>query len=215
MSYSLSKKVLESDFVREVMKRSGQNILECYQCGKCSAGCPLRYQMDLQPNQIMRLVQLGMREELFDNKTIWMCISCETCTTRCPREMEPARVMDALRCMAYAKESNKEPAPGSFLRELRSRAYQGLLHALGMEAKDSVRIFNAVFLENVRRHVRSFEISLIGGSNTGTGYLVRNMLKAPIMLLKGKMQFFPEKANKKKKMERIFAKVEEAENTKI
>ncbi len=215
MSYFLSRQIVNSDFVHEVMKRSGQNILSCYQCGKCSAGCPMRYQMDLQPNQIMRLVQLGMMDAAFNSNSIWMCISCETCTTRCPREMEPARVMDTLRSMSYARESARQLSPGQWFRELGSRLGQALLGAFNMEVKDNVRTFNSVFLENVRRQGRSFEMSLIGGSNTSTGYLVRNILKAPIMLLKGKMEFIPERVARMKKIEKIFEKVEESENTKI
>ncbi len=215
MAYLLNRRVLDSDVVHEVEKRSGQNILECYQCGKCSAGCPMRYQMDLQPNQVMRLVQLGMIDEVFESKTIWMCISCETCTTRCPREMDPARVIDTLRAMLHAREGEKEFEAGPRLRVFGSRIAQGLRQLLSMRTQDNVRTFNSVFLENVRRQGRNFEMSLIGGSNTSTGYLVRNVLKAPIMLLKGKMEFLPEKVNKRKKLERIFEEVEKAEKTKI
>ena len=69
----------------------------CYQCGKCTAGCPLSSAMDLMPNQILRLLQLGEYEQVLQCRTIWHCASCLTCAGRCPKAVDPARVMEALR----------------------------------------------------------------------------------------------------------------------
>ena len=73
-----------SSFVAEVERLSGQKLLACYQCGKCSAGCPMAAHMDILPNQLIRMAQLGMREQLLASKSIWMCVSCLTCNSRCP-----------------------------------------------------------------------------------------------------------------------------------
>ena len=108
MKWEITHEVLRSDFVKEVELRSGQSVTACYQCGKCSAGCPICFDMDYSPNQIMRMIQLGMRDEVLSSRSIWLCASCETCTTRCPREVDLASIMDALRRMAH-REGAKTP----------------------------------------------------------------------------------------------------------
>jgi heterodisulfide reductase subunit C len=66
----------------------------CYQCRKCSGGCPLTFAMDLLPDQVIRLALLGQEERVLSNRTPWVCSSCETCTTRCPNGIDIAGVMD-------------------------------------------------------------------------------------------------------------------------
>ncbi|MBI4740616.1 MAG: 4Fe-4S dicluster domain-containing protein [Betaproteobacteria bacterium] len=93
----LSASRLSSPFVAQVEKISGQKLLACYQCGKCSAGCPMAAHMDLLPNQILRLAQLGMEEKLLASRAIWICVSCMTCNTRCPKDVRIAEVIEAIR----------------------------------------------------------------------------------------------------------------------
>jgi heterodisulfide reductase subunit C len=97
MRTTLSRKKIVSPFVTKVQQLSGQNLLACYQCGKCSAGCPVVSQMDILPNQIIRLAQLGLREDLLESKAIWVCASCMTCNVRCPKGINIAEVIEALR----------------------------------------------------------------------------------------------------------------------
>ena len=68
----------------------GQNVYLCYQCVKCSSGCPLSDYFDWQPNQIMRALQLGIEDIALQSKTPWLCASCQTCTTRCPQDLDIA-----------------------------------------------------------------------------------------------------------------------------
>ena len=96
----ISSSRLRSPFVVKVEKVAGQKLLACYQCGKCSAGCPMAPHMDVLPNQIIRLAQLGMQERLMASNAIWTCVSCMTCNSRCPKNIRIAEVIEALRGMA-------------------------------------------------------------------------------------------------------------------
>jgi heterodisulfide reductase subunit C len=83
-----------------IEKESKQNVNLCYQCKKCTAGCPVVEEMDYTPTQIIHAVRLGMKDLVLNSKTIWLCASCETCSTRCPQEVDVSRVMDSLRILA-------------------------------------------------------------------------------------------------------------------
>lgn len=95
----LSREEVASDFVKLVSEISGQNVMMCYQCGRCSSGCPLTFAMRTLPNQIIRLVQLGLKEEALETNTPYLCASCLTCFARCPRGVDVAKVMEALRAI--------------------------------------------------------------------------------------------------------------------
>jgi heterodisulfide reductase subunit C len=97
MRIELSRQVLRSELREQVKDLSEQNLLACYQCGKCSAGCPSIEAMDVMPSQIVRWVQLGQIEKALQTKTIWLCAACQTCKVRCPRGVDLARIMEALR----------------------------------------------------------------------------------------------------------------------
>jgi heterodisulfide reductase subunit C len=106
MRTHISRKKIRDDFVRKVEELSGQNLLVCYQCGKCSAGCPQVDQMDILPNQVIRLAQLGQKEDLVGSKTIWVCASCLTCNVRCPKGVKIAEVMEAIRQVVLRKRQD-------------------------------------------------------------------------------------------------------------
>ena len=97
MRTNLSRHKLLDPFVAKVQELSGQNLLVCYQCGKCSAGCPAVHEMDILPNQIIRFAQLGLKDELLASKAIWVCASCMTCNVRCPKGINIAEIIEALR----------------------------------------------------------------------------------------------------------------------
>jgi heterodisulfide reductase subunit C len=106
MRINLSQRKIKSPFVAKVQELSGQNLLTCYQCGKCSAGCPAVSQMDILPNQIIRYAQLGFKDELLKSKSIWVCASCMTCNARCPKGINIAEVIEALRQILLRKRED-------------------------------------------------------------------------------------------------------------
>jgi len=103
MRIQISLQTLQSEFVNKVTEISGQDLLACNQCGKCSAGCPMSFAMDSLPNQVIRLVQLGLEEDIAGSKTVWICASCFTCTVRCPRGVDLAKVMEAVRLVTLRR----------------------------------------------------------------------------------------------------------------
>jgi heterodisulfide reductase subunit C len=106
MRINISRKKIKDSFVDKVQELSGQNLLACYQCGKCSAGCPAVSEMDILPNQIIRYAQLGLKEELLASRAIWICASCMTCNARCPKGINIAEVIEALRQILLRKRED-------------------------------------------------------------------------------------------------------------
>jgi len=111
----------------------------CIQCGKCTAGCPLAYKMDEAPTAIMRYIQLGLRDEAVRANTSWVCVSCQTCSTRCPQDVDIAGVMDGL-------------------RRISKRSGYGHVDRI-------VRTFLDVFLGTIKRYGRLYALGLIASYN--------------------------------------------------
>ncbi|MBN1887374.1 MAG: 4Fe-4S dicluster domain-containing protein [Thermoflexales bacterium] len=102
MRTQISIQTVAGEFVRDVETISGQNLLACNQCGKCSSGCPVADALDMLPSAVIRLAQLGL-EEVLEARTIWTCASCLTCVSRCPKDVDLPRVMEALRTIAMQR----------------------------------------------------------------------------------------------------------------
>lgn len=127
MRVQLSIDKVRGPFVRQVEEISGQDLLACNQCGRCSAGCPVVAAMDILPSQVIRLGQLGM-EEVLESNTIWICASCLTCVTRCPKGVDLPRLMEALRQVALRKGATKldlSALPPEFVKEMPQLAIVG------------------------------------------------------------------------------------------
>ncbi len=107
MRVKLSRDAVRSDLVRKIEDISGETLMKCYQCGKCSAGCPAIEEMDLLPSEVIRLAQMGCIDEIIEANTIWLCASCFTCQVRCPKGIDLARVMEALRLILLRKNIDK------------------------------------------------------------------------------------------------------------
>ena len=107
-------------FREKVKELSGEKIDLCFQCGACSSGCPMTQEMDYLPSKVIRMTQLGL-EEALNSKTIWVCTTCFNCEVRCPRGIDIANIMEALRTMVLRKKYNRvnlEDLTPEELREL-------------------------------------------------------------------------------------------------
>ncbi|HDD43771.1 MAG TPA: heterodisulfide reductase [Candidatus Desulfofervidus auxilii] len=95
------------EILRKIEDISGENVFACYQCGMCSAGCPMAPEMDILPNQVLRLLQIGAIEEVLETRTVWLCASCFTCSARCPKGVNLAKLMEGVR-IVILREKNKD-----------------------------------------------------------------------------------------------------------
>ena len=154
-----------TEFLAEVEQHSGQPVSRCFQCRKCTNGCPLAFDADYLPNQVMRMIQRGLRDELLRSRAIWICASCQTCTTRCPNDIDVARSMDTLRQLS---------------------------RAAGVPAGEpDIVEFHDAFLDSVRRHGRVFELGMVGRYKLQTGQLGTDLRLGLTMLRKGKLKLRP------------------------
>jgi heterodisulfide reductase subunit C len=156
----------------------GASPLGCFQCAKCSSGCPVAGRGDLQPHQLVRLLQTGQSEAALSSRFIWECTSCQTCITRCPQKIDIPAMNDALRALSL--EAGKA-SPGAALPA-----------------------FNEAFLNAVRRRGRVHELSLMASFKLRTGRLLEDTDKAPMMLKKGKLPLFGGRAGKRSERKELF-----------
>lgn len=172
------------DFQELIATISNQPILLCFHCHKCTAGCPVVAEMEYGPDRILRMVQMGERERVLKSRDIWLCAACETCGTRCPNEIDIAKVMDALRMEA-----------------LRS----GIAPAEPDAAK-----FHKLFLFVVQTLGRSHEASLLIAYKLWTLNLLADMDSGLQLFLKGKVPVLPKTIKGREQVKRIFVKSAEA-----
>jgi Fe-S oxidoreductase len=120
---------------------SGENAYKCYQCKKCTTGCPVAEFADLHPAQIMRAVQLGLLDDVLHSKFIWLCTGCETCTTRCPQDIDIAAIMDELRMIARENRRVRKDAPFAAILDLNFKSIKrwGRLWEVELIALDLLR----------------------------------------------------------------------------
>ncbi len=117
----------KSRLVDDMRLNSGQDPSECYQCGKCSAACPVTAAMDLLPHQVIRCLQMGLEKELAESKTPWVCASCFTCAARCPRDLDLARMMEGVRLTMLRRREGNRYGPAKLTPEQLERLPQQAL----------------------------------------------------------------------------------------
>ncbi len=166
--------------ISRLEKEAGTSINLCYQCGKCTAGCPAAFAMDYPPRQVIRLLQLGFTEQALNAKSIWICASCETCSARCPRGVDVASLMDTMRREALKNGKTDK----------------------------KVAAFNRAFLSNVKNFGRTYEAGLLLQYNLFTGQLFKDMALGLPMMQRGKVGVLPEKIKARDEMKKIFERAE-------
>ena len=95
----------------EILAISGVNPLKCRQCGKCSGTCPAYDEMEYHPNQFVLMVERGEIDKLMASKSIYKCMSCMACIERCPRQVEPAKLVEAIRLAVIRKQGQNHLIP--------------------------------------------------------------------------------------------------------
>ncbi len=167
----------------EIYKLSGERVENCIACGKCSSGCAIAPFMDLLPHQVIRLSAMGAEKVVLSSKSIWLCVTCEACTSRCPESIDIARVMDTLRKLSIEKGYR----PG----------------------EKSVYEFNEKFLNSIKKFGRVFELGFMIDfykKNPPLRGIKENILLALDMFKKGKLPVKPHSVKEKLPVLRAFEK---------
>lgn len=169
-----------SEFKKRIVEICGEDVLQCYQCGECTAGCPAAFAMDIAPNQVLRMAQLGLKDEVLSSSAIWLCAGCETCATRCPKGVALSKVMDACRQIAIAE---------------------------GVKPKEpNVLKFHEEFLRGVKMFGRTHELTLTALYKTRTRDFFSDVFQGIQMFLKGKLGLIPSLVKGRKEVKRLFEK---------
>ncbi len=168
-----------NEFAKEISERSGQPISSCYQCGKCSAGCPAVQWFEWPNHGFIRKIQLGAKEELLKSHALWMCIACETCGTRCPNDIHISSIMDAMRSMAKAeKVASAEP---------------------------SVMAFHTSFVDSVAKYGRVHEMSMLVNYKLKTRDFFTDVGVGMKLFFKGKIPLKPSRVAGKADIDKVMA----------
>ena len=182
MAVTVQKEKTEG-ILKAVQDASGVDLSVCFQCKKCTSGCPVSKLVKSPPSEIMRRLHLESGDELFDSDILWMCVSCETCSARCPMGIDVAAVMDALRQLAVRKGASKK--------------------------EGNVSLFNQAFLKTVQMFGRTYDIAMIAAYKIGSRKYMGDTEKFPSMLKKRKIALLPPLSGDRKTTKRIFKKAKE------
>ncbi|OHD65571.1 MAG: heterodisulfide reductase subunit C [Spirochaetes bacterium RBG_13_51_14] len=170
--------------LNDLYEATGVSVSRCYQCGKCTASCPLADEMDYTPSHILRLFQLGLddyEDTILGAYSIWVCLNCETCYARCPQEVDIPRMMDFLRAESVRRKK------------------------VNPRAKD-ILSFYKTFLDSIHYTGRLYEVGLIAAYKARSFHLLQDVLMAPRLFFLGKLKLFPHLIRNRKSLSRIFKK---------
>lgn len=180
MVVNFSDAEVKGDTLARLEGAINYSLSHCYQCGKCSAGCPAAYTMSAPPNLIIRYLQLGFYDRALGQNSYWVCSSCETCSARCPRGVPVKEVMEQLRHEAFRRGLTSGERP--------------------------VVILHKVFLKTVQLFGRLHEPALIVMNNIFSGRFFKDFTLAPALVLKGKIKLLPPAGADRASIRGIFAR---------
>ncbi len=164
--------------IEELEHKSRQPLSRCYQCRRCTAGCPTVAWYEWPNHGVVRMIQRGRRDELLGSRTIWMCVGCDTCGTRCPNGIYLGPVMDVLREMAVA-----EGRP---------------------VAEPAVLAFHRAFVGSARRFGRVHEATMLAAYKLSTRDFLTDLGVGLKLFAKGKIPLLPSRIRGREELERIF-----------
>jgi heterodisulfide reductase subunit C len=169
------------NFLEEVNKKiHGVPLQRCYHCRKCTAGCPVASHMEYNPNKVIKMIQNGKRDQVLGSSTIWLCLSCETCITRCPNQVDIARMMDVLRQMAIES-------------------------GVGAREKNILK-FHEAFLSGIKMGGRINEPLMMVQYKLKSGDLFSDAVMGVEMFMKGKLSLLSPRTKDIKSVKDIFEK---------
>jgi heterodisulfide reductase subunit C len=186
---------VQTDSVRSLIEtEAGSQLASCYQCGKCTAGCPRSERMDAPPTRLIRWLQIGEEARALEAQSIWDCVACQTCSTRCPQSVDCASIMDALRQLAFTRGT---VAP----------------------ARRRIVAFQQAFLDNIRRNGRLNELELTASfklrafrHDHAIEPLFQDASLAPQLRKRGKLHLKGERVQDRAVVARIFDKCKDKGN---
>jgi len=180
--------------LQEVAEKSGQNLLACYQCRRCAAGCPVGEETGVTPDRLIRMVLLGDREEALNNLLVWKCVACYTCGTRCPNNIQTARITETLKQMSKA----------AHLEPLRPRIAD--FHNAFMQATEHMGRFNEI--EGMRIYETKTTLKELKTGNFGAIIdEMKNQAKLGVSMMKKKrMHFKADQVKNKAEVKALYRK---------
>jgi heterodisulfide reductase subunit C len=186
---------ISEPLTQEVIERSGQNLLACYQCRRCAAGCPVGDETGVTPDRLIRMIILGAREEALNNLLVWKCVACYTCGTRCPNNIQTAKINETLKQMS--KEAHFKPLLPKVAAFhdafLRSTSHSGRVNEL--------EFMGLYEMQNAKRELKH------GGGWKAVADEMKNHVKLGILMMKKKrMHFQLGKIKRLSEIKRLFKK---------
>lgn len=170
------------EYRRKLIEEAKADVTECYQCGNCSAGCPAAFTFDYKPNQIMRMLQVGLVDEVLVSSAVQNCIQCLTCSARCPRNIDVAGVIEDLKTVASIRE---------------------------LDVPTDAETFNRKFLENIAKYGQLSEALFLMNFNLAARRPFNDASLGAPMLSRGKLDLVPRKAAGAGEVGRIYRKAME------